>query len=261
MHGPVALPDPGHPSARAGDLRLSVIVPFAPHESAGDALLEQLRGLPADCEIIVVRAGEPGSHPPAAQGNRDPRRRQLTAPPGRASQMNAGARAARGRWLWFLHADSRLHPRTLPALHAFLARHHDALGYFDLRYADDGPALTRLNALGANLRARWLGMPFGDQGLVLPAAWFARLGGYDEQAPYGEDHLLVWQARHAGLPLRRLRAPLTSSARKYAREGWLKVTARHWRLTLRQAWPEWRAARRRRARTAAIRGPEAPPEP
>lgn len=235
-----------------GAFRLSVIVPFAPHESEGDLLLEQLRALPADCEVIAVRAGEPALRTPAKQDNRDPKLREVTAPAGRAQQMNGGAQAARGHWLWFLHADSRLHPRTLPALRAFLAADHDALGYFDLRYADDGPALTRLNTLGANLRARWLGLPFGDQGLVLPAAWFARLGGYDEQAQYGEDHLLVWQARRAGLPLRRLGAPLTSSARKYAREGWLEVTARHWRLTLRQAWPEWRAIRHRPANATDI---------
>lgn len=247
MDGPVPFPGVNPLRLRAGDPRLSVIVPFAPYETEGEVLLEQLRVLPADCEIIVVRAGEPAPPVPAEQGNRDPKLREVTAAAGRAQQMNGGARAAHGRWLWFLHADSRLHAHTLSALQAFLAGHHDALGYFDLRYADDGPKLARLNALGANLRARWLGLPFGDQGLVLPAAWFARLGGYDEQAQYGEDHLLVWQARRVGLPLRRIGAPLTSSARKYAREGWLNVTTTHLRLTLRQAWPEWRATHRRSA--------------
>ncbi len=246
MPGVVSLP------LRARDLRLSVIVPFAPHETEGDALLEQLRGLPADCEIIAVRADGSGPLAPAQQGNGDPRLREITSPAGRARQMNQGAQVARGHWLWFVHADSRLPPRTLPALHAFLSGQHDALGYFDLHYADDGPALTRLNALGANLRARWLGMPFGDQGLVLPAAWFARLGGYDEHAENGEDHLLVWHARHAGLPLRRLGAPLTSSARKYAEHGWWRTTAQHVRLTLRQAWPEWRATHQRRVHAADI---------
>lgn len=249
-----------HRQVRAGNVSLSVIVPFAPHETEGDALLEQLRALPADCEIIVVRAGEPAPPVPAEQGNRDPKLREVTAAAGRAQQMNGGARAAHGRWLWFLHADSRLHAHTLSALQAFLAGQHDALGYFDLRYADDGPMLTRLNALGANLRARWLGLPFGDQGLVLPAAWFARLGGYDEQAEYGEDHLMVWHARRAGFPLRRLGAPLTSSARKYAEHGWWRTTAQHVRLTVRQAWPQWRAARRQLASVTDICKPEATAE-
>ena len=100
-----------------------------------------------------------------------------------------------------------------------------------------------MNAAGANLRARWLGLPFGDQGLLLPRACFEALHGFDEQAAYGEDHLLVWAARRAGLPLRHIPAVLETSARKYARHGWLRTTWRHWRLTVAQAWPAWRAMR------------------
>ncbi len=133
--------------------------------------------------------------------------------------------------------------RTLPALRAFVAHGEDALGYFDLAFRKDGPWLAALNAAGANFRARCLGLPFGDQGFVLPAVWFARLGSYDEAATYGEDHLLVWRARAAGLPIRRIGAPLMSSARKYAREGWLRTTVRHVALTARQAWPEWKRLR------------------
>lgn len=166
--------------------------------------------------------------------------------------MNVGAQAARGHWLWFLHADSILHPRTLGALQDFLTRNVHALGFFDLRYRNDGPLFAHINARGANLRARGLGLPFGDQGLVLPARWFARLGGYDEDAPYGEDHLLVWRARQRGLPLRRIRAPLVSSARKYALRGWWRTTWLHLRLTIRQAWPEWRALRKREMNTRAF---------
>ena len=56
----------------------------------------------------------------------------------------------------------------------------------------DGLAM-QLNAAGANLRSRWLGLPFGDQGLVLPRASFERLGGFDPALRYGEDHALVWR--------------------------------------------------------------------
>lgn len=226
-------------------VRLSVIVPFGPGETEGAVLLEQLHGLHPDAELVLVCAD---SHTlPIAAPTEGAAVRVCTSPAGRARQMNVGAEAARGRWLWFVHADSRLHARTLPTLEAFLDDNNDALGYFDLRYRDDGPALTHLNALGANLRARWFGLPFGDQGLVLPATWFMRLGGYDEGAACGEDHLLVWRARHADLPLRHIGAPLESSARKYAEHGWWQTTARHLCLTLRQAWPQWRTSRQRLA--------------
>ena len=226
--------------AHAESKRLSVIVPFGPDETEGAWLLDQLRGLRDDVEVLLVHAE--GCPLPMVVKHDGVTVRVCASPAGRARQMNAGAQAARGRWLWFVHADSRLCARTLSTLNNFLDNGDAGLGYFDLRYRD-GPALAHLNALGANLRARWFGLPFGDQGLLLPAAWFARLGGYDEHVEYGEDHLLVWRARQAGLPLRRLAAPLQSSARKYAEHGWWRITARHLRLTVRQAWPQWRARR------------------
>jgi hypothetical protein len=254
---------PLHAPAQECDtgLRLSVIVPFGPQETEGAVLLDQLRALPWDAEIVLVRVdGYPLPRALSNAEDRDTAHIHLS-PPGRARQLNVGAQAARGRWLWFLHADSHLHPRTLPALDAFLAKPEAAVGYFDLRYRGDGPAMAQLNALGANWRARWLKLPFGDQGLVLPAAWFAKLGGYDEHAENGEDHLLVWHARHAGLPLRRLGAPLTSSARKYAEQGWWRTSRRHLWLTLKQAWPEWRALRRARQPGAMSATSEGCPQP
>jgi hypothetical protein len=119
------------------------------------------------------------------------------------------------------------------------------LGWFDLAFLEDGPRLVRLNAWGARLRSRVFGLPFGDQGLVLPAASFAALGGYDESVRYGEDHLLVWAAHAARLPVIPVGATLYTSARTYARNGWLLTTLCHWMLTLRQALPQWWRLRRR----------------
>lgn len=163
----------------------------------------------------------------------------LRAPAGRARQQNAGAKAATRDWLWFVHADTRLTPETLPALRAWLDG-APALGWFRLRFADDGPRLPRWNARGANWRSRVLGLPFGDQGLILPRADFHRLGGFDPELPYGEDHALVWRARRAGLPLRAVDAELITSARKYSNNGWLRTTSRHLALTFAQAWKESR---------------------
>lgn len=219
-------------------MRLSVVMPLAPGEDAWRTLLPQLAALPAGSEIVLVAPC--GETVDAVTPRQDLSLRVITAPRGRACQLNAGAAAARGRWLWLLHADSRLSTAVLPTLAGFIARDEDLLGFFDLRFDGDGPALTRLNALGANLRARWLGLPFGDQGFVLRAATLRRLGGFDECVPSGEDHRLVWQARAAGLPLRRLPAALSTSARQYHRRGWLATTTQHLWLTVQQA----RAARR-----------------
>jgi len=232
-------------TAATGSLRLSVIVPLAPGETAWRHVIDQLAdGLPDDCEVILVHAdAQPLSPLPWSARST---LRQLASLAGRARQQNRGARNARGQWLWFVHADSQLRPETLSALRRFTQREDDALGFFDLAFSRDGPRLAALNACGANLRSHWLKMPFGDQGLLLPAHCFVALGGFDERARHGEDHLLVWAARRAGLPVVSVGAPLQTSARKYALQGWWRTTSRHLWLTLVQAWPQWRSLRRER---------------
>jgi len=222
---------------------VSIIIPLAADETAWRTLLADLAPLPAGAQIIVVRT--PGALlqlPPPPPGVD---LQQYESPAGRARQMNLGARHARRRWLWFLHADTRLAADALAALDKYIQSNNVALGWFDLAFLDDGPRLVRLNAWGARLRSRRFGLPFGDQGLVLPAASFAALGGYDEGARYGEDHLLVWAAHAARLPVIPVGATLYTSARTYACNGWLITTLRHWVLTLRQALPQWWRSRRR----------------
>jgi GT2 family glycosyltransferase len=221
---------------------LAVVVPIGPREDAWRRLLPELCTLPPAARVVLVAASPddlPRSHDPAcaALGAEVV---ALTAERGRASQQNAGARAAARRFLWFLHADSRLAPTTVPALARSLARRPEALGFFDLRFLDDGPAAVRLNAFGVRIRSRWLGLPFGDQGFFLSEASFARLGGFDPTLVYGEDHALVWAARRAGVPLVSAPSEIYTSARKYAERGWLRTTARHVRLTAAQAWREAR---------------------
>lgn len=213
---------------------LSIIIPVARAEPAIDPLLALLAEHCRAAQVLCVQAG-PLAHPYPIG-----REQWLSSEPGRALQQNLGARQASGRWLWFLHADSVLDASTAPALEKFLRLAPVALGYFALRFANDGPTLTRINACAANWRSRVFGLPFGDQGFVIERSLFLRLGGFDETAPYGEDHLLVWTARHAGIPTQSIGAVLTTSARKYAERGWLRTTAQHLRGTWLQAWQQWR---------------------
>lgn len=212
---------------------LSIVIPIGPGETAWRALLGDLQGLPVDIELLLVGVEAAPVELDALSGALAGRLRWLRAPRGRASQQNAGAAAARGAWLCFLHADSRLDGAALRAL-ATLAQRPPALYYFDLGFFD-GPALLRLNALGAKLRARLLGLPFGDQGLSLPRAEFERLGGFDPSLPRAEDHALVWAAHRAGLPVRPLGARLRTSGRRYAEAGWLRTTLRFLALSWTQA--------------------------
>lgn len=217
---------------------LTVIVPLAPGEEGWRILLPQLVDLNPRDEILIVSASEQGVSIPATYATHSRSHillRQIASHPGRARQLNAGARAAHGQWLWFLHADSRLTDGVLPALKRFVEAQIDALAYFDLGFDSDGPSLTWLNARGANLRARLLHLPFGDQGFVIRADTFWRIGGYDENLTLGEDHLLVRRARLKRVPLHHLSAKLITSARKYRRRGWWRTTVSHAWLTVVQA--------------------------
>lgn len=214
---------------------LAVIVPVGPGDASWQALLLDLAALPHSIEVwLVAPFGRAPASFSAATFGLSCSLHWIESVPGRAAQMNAGAARTRAPVLWFVHADSRLSRATVAALNTFVAAPH-GLGYFDLRFLGDGPLAMRLNALGAWVRSRWLQLPFGDQGFVMSAALFARLGGFNPEVGPGEDHALVWQARRQGVPLVPLAAPLFTSARKYADHGWWRTTAYHLRQTLSQA--------------------------
>ncbi len=224
-------------------LPLAVVIPVAPGDTLWRDLVRDLSVLPPTCDIAIASPDPP----PTALVEEARSRlacplRWVTSPLGRAQQLNCAAAIARAPYLWFLHADTRLPPGTLPALARAIAARPEAFHYFDLRFADDGPPWVRLNAWGANLRSRWGGLPFGDQGFCLRRDLFERLGGFDEAVSCGEDHRLVWAARRAGVPLHPVGTAIVTSARKYRDRGWWQTTTRHLTLTLAQAWTEtWRS--------------------
>ncbi len=207
--------------------RVSIVLPVGPDDRAWPPLLSALLTQASAAEILPVFAQHDVQIAPE---------RTLRSAAGRAIQQNTGAEHATREWLWFLHADTQLGIHTLSALRAFVERETSALGWFRLRFADDGPSTMQWNAAGANWRARRLGLPFGDQGLLLSRRDFMRIGCFDTTLRSGEDHALVWRARRAQIPLREIDAELITSARRYADHGWLRTTARHLRMTATQAW-------------------------
>lgn len=214
-------------------LDLAIVIPVGPGDTAWRLLLPQLVDWPVG-ELMLVFAEDQLPEGPGPE-TLEPRVRLATAPRGRAQQQNAGAALTSARWLWFLHADSLLSPAAQGAVTRHLQGDTRALGFFDLRFLNDGPALMALNSMGAWLRSRCLRLPFGDQGFVLSRALFEQLGGFDADLSSGEDHDLVWRARAAGAAIRPLRAALYTSARKYAQLGWWRTTLLHLRTTASQA--------------------------
>jgi hypothetical protein len=198
---------------------LGIVIPLSGDDRV-DALLEQLAPHAGECRIIVSAVVPP---PAGLTGYS----RWLTGPAGRGTQLNLGTRSAGTRWLWFVHADSRLESDTFRRVVDFTAGADSAIGYCRLRFDGDGPRLVHLNALGANLRSAWLRQPYGDQGLCMPDLVHSRLGGFREDLDRGEDLDLVVRARLAGIPIRCTGGTIATSARRYRERGWLKTTWQH----------------------------------
>lgn len=144
----------------------------------------------------------------------------VSGAPGRGAQVARGVAAAGGAWLLILHADTRLAPGWTAVVAAHLAGPERA-GWFRLRFRGGGVP-GRIVAGWANLRSR-LGLPYGDQGLLVPAALLAQLGGYPA-LPLMED---VAVARRLRGQMRPLDGVAETSAARYLAEGWLRRGARN----------------------------------
>ncbi|MEM1150667.1 MAG: TIGR04283 family arsenosugar biosynthesis glycosyltransferase [Pseudomonadota bacterium] len=152
----------------------------------------------------------------------------VSSGPGRGRQLQAGATASRGEWLLFLHADTVLSPEWVERVEAHMHQAPDKAATFTLAYRSDAPE-ARWLARRANMRSRWFGLPYGDQGLFLRRDLYDAVGGYPNH-PLMEDVAIVRAIGRHRLVL--LSAEARTSAAKYERDGWRKrAYANAWLLT------------------------------
>jgi rSAM/selenodomain-associated transferase 2 len=205
---------------------LSVIVPTLDEASVLPALLADLQPLRAGgAELIVCDGGSGDGTAEIAAPIAD---RVVLAPRGRAAQLNAGARIARGDLLVFLHADTRVSAPCVQALAAL----SPALGwgFFGLRLRGRSRLLPLVAAL-MRVRSRLTAIGTGDQGLFVSRALFEAVGGYPQQALMEDIEICRRLRRHAP-PF--LPAPLLeSSGRRWDRDGALRTILLMWSLRLR----------------------------
>jgi rSAM/selenodomain-associated transferase 2 len=175
-------------------------------------------------EIIVVDGGSTDATEAAAAGAD----LFLHAPPGRASQMNAGAARARGDLLLFLHADCTLEDGALAAAERCLRRRDIAGGCFTMTVTAAGP-LYRLIDVCATARVRLTGLVYGDQGLFLRREQFERLGGFPPLRLM-EDVFLSRRLRRLGRVVV-ARPRIFVSPRRWQKMGIVRQTLRNWTLT------------------------------
>ena len=200
----------------AGKPKLSIIIPALNEADTIERTLSHLKGI-NNLEVIVVDGGSSDKTAvlAALQGAN-----VIQSQPGKAIQMNSGAAAASGRMLIFLHADTRLPAGFYHQINAALDKKGVVAGAF--RLTIDSPAVgIRFIERVADLRSRFLKLPYGDQALFMKKAVFEAIGGFAD-LPIMEDFILVRRLRRKGKIII-LPTAVTTSPRRWQHFGILKT--------------------------------------
>jgi rSAM/selenodomain-associated transferase 2 len=204
-------------------MSVSVIVPTLNEERGIAAALRRARQ-PGVREIIVVDGGSVDGTRAVAHELADV---VLSAPQGRAAQMNAGAARAGGDILLFVHADTLLPDGFAPAIAAACGEPGVVGGRFDVTLTPSSP-LLRLTGELMNWRSRLSRIATGDQGIFIRREVFERLGGYAD-IPLMEDIDLSRRMKRAGR-IACLRQRITTSARRWQTRGVVRTILLMWSL-------------------------------
>lgn len=207
--------------------RLSIIIPVLNEAHLIDTCLAMLAGaMGDDSELIVVDGGS--DDPTATLATRHPVQ-LIVAPRGRASQMNAGARASRGDHLLFLHADTRL-PAHAGSLIVDALAGDRIWGHFKIALTGRS-AWLQVVAWCMNTRSRLTGIATGDQALFMTRRAFETAGGFPAQ-PLMEDIEMSRRLKRLSPPAY-LHARVVSSGRRWEQHGVWRTIVSMWRLRLR----------------------------
>jgi rSAM/selenodomain-associated transferase 2 len=202
-------------------VRFSVVIPTLDEAATVAGAVAAARAALTDPEVIVADAGSGDGTAEAAVAAGA---RVLLARGVRAEAMNAGAAAASGDVLVFLHADTHLPAGAGAAIATALAG--AGAGAFRIAFDRPRPLVERV----VNARSRLLKIVYGDQALFVSRAAFERVGGY-RPLPIMEDRDLATRLRRSvGLVIVPL--AVTTSARRHRRDGHARALARNWLIQL-----------------------------
>lgn len=186
--------------------------------------LQPLRG--EEHEIVLVDGGSTDGGPEEVADLVD---QSITSPPGRARQMNAGATAARGDILLFLHIDTVLPENAAERILQALQTPDTVWGRFDVRLSGGRPVFRRIERM-INRRSRWSGIATGDQAIFVRRGTFEEVGGYPD-IPLMEDVALSRALRRLARPCC-LPGPVITSSRRWERKGVVRTVLLMWWIRL-----------------------------
>lgn len=204
---------------------ISIVIPTLDESAGIGASLARLQPLRSQgAEVVVADGGSTDGTRELARPFAD---RVIEAPRGRAAQMNAGAEAARGDALLFLHADTLLPSGALHVVDAALQARD--WGRFDVSISGAAPLLAVV-AYFMNARSRLSGIATGDQAIFVRRSAFEAVGRYPA-IPLMEDVALSKALKRRSRPAC-LRERVLTSGRRWERHGTLRTIVLMWRLRL-----------------------------
>ncbi|TRZ99873.1 MAG: glycosyltransferase [Nitrospiraceae bacterium] len=208
-------------------MTISVIIPTLHEEKTLPGTLARLRH-PAFSEVLVVDGGS-RDRTLADVALAHSLTRVLNAPMGRARQMNAGAAAAKGELLLFLHADTLLPSTAAQDITHAMADTRIAGGRFDTRLVPDRGLLWVVGRM-MSWRSRLTGIATGDQAIFVRRKVFEELGGFPD-IPIMEDIAFSLRLKQAG-HVAALHSCVMTSGRRWERHGAIRTIVLMWWLRL-----------------------------
>lgn len=204
--------------------RITVVIPTL---NAGNTLCRTLSSLPCGLGNIIICDG--GSRDDTVSIAKSHGIDIVQTPRGRGRQLHAGANAASGEWLLFLHADTLLTYQAVGAMTCFIndCINQERLGYFRFKLDDNGMQAKKLER-----RVRWrchtFALPYGDQGFLISRRFYDHVGGF-QTLPLMEDVDFIWriEKKSGKSALVELAADAITSSEKFQRHGYFKRSARN----------------------------------
>lgn len=208
-------------------MKLSIIIPALNEESTIERAIVSSWGAGAH-EVIVADGGSVDQT--IAIANRCRATVVGCSVSGRGTQLNAGAKAARGDVFLFLHADNWLADSVENQLATFFNQKGESYGCFQQRIDASGwiyRAIERGNAI----RARYQKLPYGDQGICVTRELFESVGGFKE-IPLMEDVEFATRLSRVSTP-KLLEGPIYVGSRRWQKNGPITQTIKNWVTMLR----------------------------
>jgi Glycosyltransferases, probably involved in cell wall biogenesis len=195
---------------------VSIIIPVLNEEKNIEKTLIQFNALKGDKEIIVADGGSRDNTKEIAERFA----KVISSKKGRANQMNKGVEKANGDILWFVHSDSVIKENSIEEIQLAIDEGYVG-GGFSLKFYDYNTLFMIYISVTSNLRAKYLGLYFGDQGIFVKRSVFESLGGYPRQEIMEDWEFSIAMKKVGKLKL--ISTPIGTSARRFKKGGQLRT--------------------------------------